>query len=186
MMPLFLLGILFLLFFTVLYDTADVRVFREDELTISVSLTIFEFSFKLKDGGERTDPSVIIERFRPLGHCLRYILPRTDVTLRRFYVARVPRSPADIFPLASRLAFASVVVAYVGENAKTLRVSDGGASQFAPTDYRGELPALDVTFSTRLFCLIIFLVIYQYYTVKRKRGRRYGRKQNKRYSSRLG
>jgi len=156
-----LIAILFILF-----QKADMRIRKTDNLSITLSLTLFSITFS-GDAEKKRRIKKIVRLFKNASVILRvatYLLKRSNVRVIR--LANQSRSPSR-FSLGQSIPFyisLPVIFAYLNNSAKSIFYDDNWL--FVDDFVNQNEASVDIIVSFRFISLIISALLFLYYKMK--------------------
>ena len=146
--------IIILVLFFVLTQRTDVRFIYNDNLVITVSLTLF--SLELTRSKRKKNKKTIkenIDSFRATLKSLDYIASKCDVEISSVRLFD-EKEESNLFQLLSATAISPIILSYIKANAISCTYTEKTNDK------------LNILFSTSLIFLIIFFIKVAYYKIK--------------------
>lgn len=145
--------------------TIDIRVTKSDELTVKINLNIFAILLteeRIKKRGFQK-ATRLLRTFKNLIRPLEYLLSKTEIRIFRLASPLTDEARSNALYTLPLMASLSIAVAYLERNARKVRFIDREKeNEHADTTF------LDVSLHFSLWNLIIFTLLFLYYTVKSK------------------
>lgn len=145
--------------------TIDIRVTKSEELTVKINLNIFAILLteeRIRKRGIQK-ATRLLRALKNLIRPFEYLLSKTEIRLYRLASPLTDSARSNALYTLPVLASLSLLVSYLERNARKVRFTNSRKE-----DASREETFLDFSLHFSLWNLIIFTLLFLYYTVKSK------------------
>ena len=156
--------LIFYVFLLIILQVADLRITYKEDFRVRISFTIFAFTFLNKRGKKISLNQTIkaVKNTPLLLKAAKRALKRSDVKVIELSCASHPSISDTLFASIPILISASSILAYISANAASFSIPEDQGN------IESDTQAVDILFKTRVLNLIISVLIFLYYILKRK------------------
>ena len=156
--------LIFYVILLIILQVADLRIIYNDDFKVRISLTIISITFLNKSSEKLSIKKTFraVKNIPLLLRAARYAIKRSDVKVIELSYASRPSISDTLFASIPILISASSILAYISANAASFSIPEDQGN------IESDTQAVDILFKTRVLNLIISVLIFLYYILKRK------------------